>query len=109
VAVAACDARREALYPRQPLLGGLGMLPELHTQRGVLHVDPRMSQNKLRHEDRRPFEVWRDRLELAQPAPGVEHHPAPAVWFLHLDQRRQVCVARDKYVYLLSSLSGRGH
>src|SRR5215207_5106864 len=57
--------REEAFDPRQPLLSRFGMLPELHAQRGALHIDPHVGQHELRYEDRRPLEVRRDGLELA--------------------------------------------
>src|SRR4051812_16441881 len=84
------------------------MFPELYVQRGALHVDPHVGQNELRHEDGRPLEVWPDGLELAQPAPGVNHYGPLAITFLQRNQRRQVRVTRNENVDVLRT-RGRAH
>ncbi len=89
---------KQTLEPAQTLARGLGLLPQLDPQRGVLRVHPHVCQHELRDVDGRPSQARRDGLELAQIAPGVGDRGAPAVGPLYLCERRQVRVPRDEHV-----------
>ena len=67
-----------------------------------------MGQHEPRHEDRRALQVGTDRVQLAQVAPRVDGHAAPAARPLHLLQRGQVSVARDEDVHR-GGVEGGGH